>query len=449
MMNVVFFSLIAIAVLSGAWQGKMHEVSEASVTAAKAAVELVVGLIGQMALWLGFVRILQDGGLMNSLARALKPIMHRLFPDVPAQHPAMGAMILNLSANVLGLGNAATPFGLKAMVELNRLNKRAGVATDAMALFLVINTSGLAVLPLGVVAMRASLGSKDAAGIVIPSIIATFISTVIAVIIGRWLANRKQFSLEQFPLDVSPDVTSASHTQTERNAEEEAQLDADIKALQADSRGNIPTSWQHRLGVYAAYAIALVFVGLGVRTAMADPDPWASAKTIFSDWMMPAIMLFILLYGAARRVSLYQSFIAGAKEAFQLAVGIIPFLVAILAAIGMFRASGSMDVAIRMLKPVLEPIGLPAESLPMILIRPLSGSGALATMTDILKTSGPDTFVGYFVSVVSGSTETTFYVLAVYYGAVGIKAIRHTLWACLLADTVGIFISLLICRWFF
>jgi spore maturation protein SpmA len=436
-MNWVFLGLIVTAVLTGAFTGTMPKVTEASLSSAKSAVELAVGLIGQMTLWLGLVGVLREAGLLRSVANALTPIMRRLFPEIPADHPALGAMIMNIAANVLGLGNAATPFGLKAMQELDKLNERKGVTTNAMALFLVINTSGVAVLPLGVIAVRATLGSKDPAGVILPTLIATMCSTVIAVAACKLLERLPAFSADRYPaLAVDP----AANKTIDQAALKEAEALAQQKTSVLTWRGYVATL------IAAAVVVALI---QHVRSQDASLTAFEVTRGILSDWLLPLLILAIVTLGYQRNVKVYEAFIAAAKEGFQTVVTIIPFLVGILVAVGMFRASGAMDLLVKAVAPLLAPIGFPPEALPMSLIRPLSGSGALGVMTEVIKTHGPDSFVGYLVSVLNGSTETTFYVLALYFGAVQVKVLRHALLACLVADVAGPLGGFLACKLFF
>ncbi len=451
MLNWFFFFLVTGAVLMGAINGKMAAVSEASMASAKSAVELSLALVGQMGLWLGFMRVLQEAGLMRSLARVLAPVMRRLFPDVPADHPAMGAMILNLSANMLGLGNAATPFGLKAMVELNKLNRHPGVTTNAMALFLAINTSGVAVLPLGAVAMRATLGSQDAAGIVVPTLIATACGTLVAIVACKFFARLRGFSVERALVAQGAEGAAAvdggqAGAADGKNGAAEKQIEGLDKAetiASAEATGSVP-----RLAVMlAVWAVIAVFVARALSGG--EGGALAVARELLSGWLLPLLMLGIVTLGFVRKVRVYEAFIAGAKEAFQIAIAIIPFLIAILVSIGMFRASGAMDALTGILAPVTGLVGMPAEVLPMAIIRPLSGSGALAVMTETMRAFGPDSLVGYMVSIMSGSTETTFYVLAVYFGAVGVRATRHTVPSCLCADLTGMLMAVWMARVFF
>ncbi len=446
MLNWFFLILIAASAAAGAAAGTMQQVTDASMESAKSAVTLALALVGQMGLWLGFMRILQEAGLMRSLARALAPVMKRLFPDVPADHPAMGAMILNISANMLGLGNAATPFGLKAMVELNRLNTRPGVATNAMVLFLAINTSGVAVLPLGAVAMRAALGSHDAAGIIVPSMLATMCSTIVGILAVKLLSRLRAFDAGRAVLPDDAAAAGSAQNAAPPPPPGEAKI-AGLEQPEAAALDEKETSLPRLAAVLALWLLMLFLIGRAIFAAEERlPD---TLRAMLSGWLLPLIMLAIVSVGFVRKVRVYEVFIEGAKDAFGIAVKIIPFLIAILAAVGMFRASGAMDRLTALLGPVTGLIGMPPEALPMALIRPLSGSGALAVLTETMKACGPDSLAGYTVSVMSGSTETTFYVLAVYFGAVGVKATRHTVPCCLAADITGILAACWISRLFF
>ena len=436
-MNWIFTGLIVVSVLTGAFTGKMPAVTKAGIDSAKAAVELAIGLIGQMTLWLGFFGVLRQAGLMAGLARGLSPVMRRLFPEIPPDHPALGAMIMNIAANVLGLGNAATPFGLKAMQELDKLNPRRGVATNSMALFLAINTSGVAVLPLGAVAVRATLGSKDPAGIILPTLMATMFSTVTAVLVCKLLEHRKFFALERYA-EIAVEAGGAKAPDAEALKQAEALAQLEPKA----------PMWKVLVsaGLAATLAVAL---GLHVVNLPADVGGLEATRGILGDWLLPGLMLLIVLVGFGRDVKVYEAFITSAKEGFQVGTVIIPFLVAILVSIGMFRASGAMEAITTGLGPALATVGFPAEALPMALIRPLSGNGALGVMTEAMKTHGPDSFIGYLVSTINGGTETTFYVLALYFGSVQVRSLRHTLAACLAADFAGPTGALLACKLFF
>jgi spore maturation protein SpmA/spore maturation protein SpmB len=419
-MNIIFLSIVLIAFAAAGWRqlagglipgqpSSMEALSKAMVDSAAGAVELAIGLVGVMTLFLGLMKVAEAGGLLKIIARLIRPLMVRLFPDVPAEHPAMGAMILNLSANVMGLGNAATPFGIRAMQELNKLNPAPGTATDAMALFLAINTSSVTLLPTGVIALRAAAGSADPAAIFPTTLFATACSTLVAVVSAKLLARLCRNSAP-----APEDVTAAS----------DAPFDPPAFEL-----GGAPSA------PYPAWVSALALAGVLALIPL----------TVFygkalSPWIMPGLMAGFLIFGAARRVRVYEVFMEGAKEGFQVAIRIIPYLVAILAAVGMFRASGAMEAMVSLIGPWTAQVGLPAEALPMALMRPLSGSGAFAILAAIINDPaiGPDSYTGYLVSTLQGCTETTFYVLAVYFGAVQVRRIRYTLAAGLAADFAGI-----------
>lgn len=435
-MNWVFLALIVISVVTAAFNGTMPKLTESTVASAKSAVELAIGLIGQMTLWLGLVGVLREAGLLRSLANALRPVMSRLFPEVPPDHPALGAMILNLAANLLGLGNAATPFGLKAMQELDKLNTRKGVATNSMALFLTINTSAIA-LPLTVIGLRASAGSKDPAGIIVPTILAASFATLWAVLVCKLLERRSFFALERYgPVEVDVSKMQAPDAAALQKAEALAAVTAK------------PALWRQLVSALIALLVLVALVR-HVSSAPATSSAFDITRGLLSEWLLPVLILAIVTLGFGRQVKVYEAFIAAAKEGFQTVIAIIPFLVGVLVAVGMFRASGAMEFLVRALSPLLAPIGFPPEALPLALIRPLSGSGSLGLVSDGLRAYGPDSFVGYLLSVMVGSTETTFYVLALYFGAVQVKALRHTLAACLVSDFAGPIGALLVCRIFF
>jgi spore maturation protein SpmA len=393
----------------------MDALGKAMIDAAAGSVTLAIGLVGVMALFLGLMKVAEAGGLLQIIARTLRPVMVRLFPEVPADHPAMGAMILNMSANALGLGNAATPFGIRAMQELDRLNPCKGTATNAMALFLAINTSSVTLLPTGVIALRAAAGSADPAGILPTTLFATICSTTAAIVAVKVYGRYSAFP----PRDYRPGADETTNT-----AAEAAEPEAADEALPDEASAAYP-GWVSALvigGVVALIPLAILY-----------------GKSI-APWIIPSLMVALLGFGAARRVRVYECFVEGAKDGFQVALRIIPYLVAILVAVAMFRASGAMEAVIGPLGALTGLFGLPAEALPMALLRPLSGSGAYGILASLINDPaiGPDSYVGYLVSTFQGSTETTFYVIAVYFGAVQVRRLRHALAAALTADLAGI-----------
>ena len=429
-MNVVFFIIVLLAFLSAGWHqihwvpgdgdlSPMQALTEAMLESAAGSVELALGLVGVMTLFLGLMKVAEAGGMLTLLARLIRPLMVRLFPDVPPDHPAMGSMILNMSANAMGLGNAATPFGIRAMQELDKLNSRPGTATDSMVLFLAINTSNVTLMPTGVMALRAAAGSVDPAGILPTTLFATICSTITAVFAAKFFSRMTGRT--------RPDEIEKTATTGGESPEPED--------LAIEHTEGYPV-WV----CAAALCILFSLIPLTVLYGRA-----------LSPWIIPGLMLGFLTFGMIRRVRVYEVFVEGAKEGFQVALRIIPFLVAILVAVGMFRASGAMEAMVRVLGVWTQKIGLPAEALPMALLRPLSGSGAYGIMASIINNPdiGPDTYTGYLVSTLQGSTETTFYVLAVYFGAVQIRRIRHALPAALTADAVGIIAAVSICSFLY
>ena len=445
LLNWIWLGLILGAVLYAGWVGEiagpegtavsaMGEVSKAMFEGAKGAVSLVIGLVGAMMLFLGLMNVAREGGLLAWVTRGLRPLMVRLFPDVPEDHPAMGAMVMNFASNVLGLGNAATPFGLKAMSELSRLNPHPGVATDSMVLFLAINTSAITLMaPTGTMALRAAAGSEVPAAIWIPTIIATTCSTIAAISTVFLLRRRAGYAAR--PLPDPP----AAPTPTET-----AELDA---PLPTPSQPAGPL----RSGLVAAILLALawfLFQDVSGQLA-AGRSGMEVVRDVAASWPMPVLVLVMLLIGVTGRVRVYEATVAGAREGLEVGIRIVPFLVVILAAVAMFRASGLLDLLISALAPVTSLVGFPAEALPMAILRPLTGQGAYAVMAELLETHGPDSFVGLLVSTLQGSTETTFYVLTVYCGAAGVREVRHALPACLVGDIAGAIGATAACHLFF
>lgn len=429
-MNIVLLIIVGAALLFAGWsqivwvpvEGQMSPMeilSKSMIESAGGAVELAIGLVGVMTLFLGLMKVAEAGGMLKILAKLIRPLMVSLFPDVPPNHPAMGAMILNISANVMGLGNAATPFGIRAMQELDTLNTQKGTATNAMALFLAINTSSVTLLPTGVIALRASADSLNPAAILPTTLIATLGSTTVALIAAKLYSRWSK---------VKPLADEEVCEQPAKKPE------SDDEALPDD--GQAYPLWVSILAIMVLLSMVPVVLLYG---------------RVISPWIIPGLMIFFLGFGAVRRVRVYEVMVQGGKDGFQVALRIIPYLVVILVAVGMLRSSGAMDALIGLLGPVTGPFGLPAEALPMALLRPLSGSGAYGVMVSIISDPniGPDSYVGFLVSTLQGSTETTFYVLAVYFGAVQIKRIRHTMAAALTADAAGIIFAVWACQRFF
>lgn len=424
-MTIVFVALISIAVAVAALaqiqagpevvgpDSPMASLSRVIIESAGGAVTLSLGLIGVMALFLGLMKVAEAGGLLTIIARLLRPLMTRLFPEVPAEHPAMGAMIMNMAANMLGLGNAATPFGIKAMQHLDSLNPHKGTASNAMVLFLAINTSSITVLPTGIIALRTAAGSMDPAGIIPTTLAATVCSTTIAIIACKLY---QRFA----PL---PEASTS--------ALENTTVEPDEETLAMPTSGYPP---------WVAWLVVALVLALVPATVLYG--------TVVAPWIIPLLVLSMVLFGALRGVKVYEVFVEGARDGWNVAKTIIPYLVAILVAVAMLRESGAMALILSPLSALLGPLGLPGEALTMAMLRPLSGSGAYGFVASVLQDPaiGPDSYTGYLVSTLQGSTETTFYVLAVYFGAVRIKVYRHALPAALTADAAGVAGAVIACQ---
>ena len=368
---------------------------------AKTGFEIALGLTGVMCLWLGIMRIGEKGGAVDFLARAFGPLLRRLFPGVPAGHPAGASMLMNMAANMLGLDNAATPLGLKAMKELQELNPDRDTASDDMILFLVINTSAVTIVPVTIFTFRAQLGAADPTDIFLPILIATYCSTLTGLI-----------------------VTAAWQK---------------LNLLQP---------------VILAYlgAMTAAIAGLVAYFARLDQAALESQSSVLANVLIFGIIIAFMLGAVRRKVDLYDTFVEGAKDGFKVAVGIIPYLVAMLVAIGVFRASGALDFILDGVRGAVGALGGDSrwvDGLPTALMKPLSGSGARGMMIETMTAHGADSFAGRLASVIQGSTETTFYVLAVYFGSVGIRRTRHAVVCGLAADLAGVIAAIVVSYLFF
>jgi spore maturation protein SpmA len=407
--------------------GRTEAVTSATFDAAKASLMSIALPLGAvMALWLGIMRLAEKSGAVERLSGLLRPLLTRLFPDVPADHPAMGAMVMNIAANMLGLGNAATPLGLRAMQGLESLNPRPGTATNAMCTFLAINTSSVQLIPATAVGILAAAGATHPTSIIGTALVATTCSFMTGIISVKLLQRLPMFALPPTP---SPALAKEEET-------------ADIPATLA-----LPplTLWRKLfLAAYVALFAGTVW-HLVISRSVGTSLPISVIQSL-SLVAIPFLIGFFPLYGALRGVAVYEEFIEGAKEGIQVALRIFPYLVAILVAVGIFRAAGGIDLLTRMLAPLLDLIGLPAQVLPLVLVRPLSGSAATGLFAEIVKACGPDSYAAQLAGTILGGTETTLYVLAVYFGSVAIRRGRHALAAGLLADAAGVAASLVICR---
>ncbi|MCD8318847.1 MAG: spore maturation protein [Paraprevotella sp.] len=368
---------------------------------AKTAFEISLGLTGVLSLWMGIMKIGEKGGLVNWLAKGLSPLFCKLFPDIPKNHPVIGNIFMNISANMLGLDNAATPLGMKAMEELQELNPHKDTATNPMIMFLVLNTSGLTLIPVAIMVYRAQMGATQPTDIFIPILLVTFVSTLVGIVV-TCLYQRINL------------------------------LDRGLLLM---------------LGGACAVVAAIVW-----GFSRLDKDDMNLWSTTIANILLFCIIIAFIVAGVCKRINVYDAFIEGAKEGFSTAVRIIPYLVAILVSIGVFRASGAMNLLTDSIAGLVKACGGNAdfvEALPTALMKPLSGSGARGMMVDAMKTYGADSFVGRLSCIFQGSTDTTFYILAVYFGSVGIKNTRHAVPCGLLADLGGVIAAIAVAYFFF
>jgi len=408
MLNIIWiaFFLIAFAValfklLVLGDNEIFNQIMQAMFALSKTAFEIALGLTGILALWLGIMKIGERSGFVELLTRGLSPLFTRLMPEVPKNHPALGAMVMNISANALGLDNAATPLGIKAMQELQKLNPLKDTASNAQILFLVINTSAVTLFPVTIFTYRAQMGSANPTDVFIPLLIATYFSTLIGLIT---VAAVQKINL----------------------------LDRVVLMY---------------LGGFSAFVF-----GLLAYFSSLEQSQMLVQSAIISNVVIFSLVIAFIVAAAWQRVNAYEAFIEGAKEGFSTAVMIIPYLVAMLVAIGVFRASGALDLLADGIRAGVLALGMDdrfVDALPTALMKPFSGSGARAMMIDTMEVHGADSFAGRLASIVQGSTETTFYVLAVYFGAVGIQKIRHAVACGLAADVAGITAAILVAYWFF
>lgn len=435
MLNYIWLALIVLAVVLGGLEGRLNAVTDAAFDAAKTAVmTIALPLIGITALWLGIMRLAEKAGLIVTLARRLRPVLRRLFPDVPQEHPAMGSILMNLAANMIGLTNAATPLGLRAMTDLEKLNPRPGTATNAMCTFLALNTSSVQLLPTTAIGIMAAAGSTNPTAIVGTALIATIGSTAAGIFAVKTLEKLRWFRLPPFERPPGGRAPGAPSEGLEPNS--------------IEGVGNTAPAWGKLvLAIYGVF-LAVAFIQLMRQTPASGETAtlFLRAMNAVSVLAIPFFLSFFPLYAALHRVRVYEEFVEGAKEGFQVAVRIIPFLVAMLMAIGTFRAAGGVDMLARGLRPVLDLMQFPVDLLPLCLTRPLSGSATIGLFADVVKTFGPDSLLARMAGTILGSTETTFYVIAVYFGSVSVRKTRHAVAAGLLADLAGMIAAIVVCR---
>ena len=408
MLSLIWLGFFLVAFISTLYQwlmfGDPHifaKVVSASFDMAKLGVEIAIGLIGVLCLWLGFFQIAERAGLIQTLARWLSPLFHHLMPEIPKGHPAVGSVTMNLAANVLGLDNAATPMGLKAMQDLQSLNTSPETATNAQILFLVLNTSSVTLLPVTIFLYRTQQGATDPTAVFIPILLATSASTLVGLLMVAWIQRLKLWQ---------PVV----------------------------------------LAYFAVFAVlmALFITYLGGLS----PASLSEQSSLIGNFTLLSVIATFLFMGWYRKINVYEAFIDGAKQGFEVCVKLIPFLVGMLVAIGVLRASGALDVLLTMLRILIEWLGVNTDFVPAVptaLMKPLSGSGARAMMLETMNTYGVDSFPATVSAIVQGSTETTFYVLAVYFGSVGIRRVRHAVTCGLIADLTGVITAIAVGYWFF
>ena len=401
---IAFFVIAFIFAIIGLLMGDttiFQKIVDSTFDSSKNAFEISLGLTGVLALWLGIMKIGEKAGVVNVLARILSPVFSKLFPDIPKNHPVMGSIFMNIASNMLGLDNAATPTGLKAMSQMQELNNQKDTATNPMIMFLVLNTSGLTIIPTTILAFRASYGAATPTDVFIPILLATAVATIAGIIITA--------------------------------------LWQKINILQ-------PV-------LLATLGSIIAFVGIIIWAfGQMDKDTMGQVTSLASNLILLGIILSFILAGVWKKINVYDAFIEGAKEGFTTAVKIIPYLVAILVGIGVFRASGAMDMLINGIAWCIKQCGLNTDfvgALPTAFMKPLSGSGARGLMLEAMKNYGPDSFIGRLSCIFQGSTDTTFYILAVYFGSVNIKYTRHAVACGLLADLAGVIAAIFIAYLFF
>ena len=406
-LNYIWIGFFATAFLIAAVQLAMGNtevfpaIMNSTFESAKTAFDISLGLTGVLSLWMGIMKIGERGGIVNLLARWLSPLMTRLFPDIPAGHPVFGHIFMNFSANMLGLDNAATPLGLKAMEGLQELNTKKDTATNAMIMFLVLNTSGLCLIPVGVMVYRAQMGAEQPTDVFIPILIATTIATLAGMVITSIYQRINLFN-------------------------------------------------RVILGTVAGLCLIVAgVIWMGTQVYRETMNTWS---TTAANVILFSIIMTFILSGLRHKVNVYEAFVEGAKGGFETAIRIIPYLVAILVAIGVFRASGAMDFLIGGIGRAVEACGGNSDyvaALPTAIMKPLSGSGARGMMVDAMQTYGADSFVGRLSCIFQGATDTTFYILAVYFGSVGVRKTRHAVTAGLLTDLCGVIAALVVGYIFF
>jgi spore maturation protein SpmA len=443
MLNAVWSFLLLCGLIVGAFMGTLKPTMDAVFTVCQDVVmTIALPLAGKIMLWLGVLRVMEKAGLMELIARALAPLLRFLFPEVPATHPAMGAMTMNISANLLGLGNSATPMGLKAMEHLQELNPQKHTATNAMCMFLALNTAGLTLIPFTAITFLSNGGMKNPYGIIFPTIASTGCAAMIAVLTAKLLQGMPMFRVSRKDDDVdAPDATGKKrpfHLTTLRLGVLIAVAAAFAAGVLLQFAPAAQDSFLEKTGLKTVMQQEAAKKQAAQQHAAEKAPPkeltWIDK---ISATAIPFVLLATVLVGLARGVPIYEAAVEGAKEGFEIALRIMPFLVIMLSGITVFRASGALILVEHGLRPLLDWIHLPVELLPMAIMRPLSGSGSSGLLNEMILRPEVSDFLKYTAAIMYGSTETTFYVLAVYFGSVGVTRIRHALAVGIVADIVG------------
>ncbi len=458
MLNAIWAFLILTAVvvggLTGAYSGEANLTETAFAMAEAAVMKTALPLSGILMMWLGMMKLAEASGMVRSLARVLSPGMRLLFPDVPRDHPASGAMVMNFAANMLGIGNAATPLGLKAMAELEKINPRPGTASNAMCTFLAINTSSVTLIPATAIAVLATAGVATPERIVITALGATLCSTAVAIAAVK--------TLERLPWFRAAPVETASAGSEGNETAREDPVEPALSSPPPVARGRL-MAFASAAACFGLLALVLelnpgwgesvrVWLGGAADSAAGAAEVESPGRRFFNAaaaMAIPYVFLLIVGYAWVRRLPVFELFVDGAKEGFQVALRIMPYLVAMLVAMGLFRDSGSLALLGKLLGPVLAFLGFPVDLLPMAVMRPLSGGASVGLLAEIAARPDLADGVKYTAATMFGSTETTFYVLAVYFGSVSIRKTRHAVAAGLLADATGIAAAVWFCRMFF
>ncbi|MBE6322036.1 MAG: hypothetical protein II734_01510 [Paludibacteraceae bacterium] len=406
-LNYIWIGLFAIGVIIGVVKlflgdfNAMPEMMDSIFSMSNLAFDMTIGLTGTLTFWMGVMKVGEDSGLINKLAKKLSPVLVKLFPEIPKDHPALSSLFMNISANMLGLDNAATPIGLKAMQEMQSINKQKDTASNSMIMFLTLNTSGLTIIPVSIMAYRSKFGAADPTDIFIPLLLTTMCSTLVGLLV--------------------------------------------VCAIQKINLLN-----KTLLATFAG--ISLFVAGIFTAVSSLDSEQMQIFCRVLTSILILGCIMFFLFSGVRKKINVYDSFVEGAKGGFHIAVSLIPYCVAILAAIGVFRASGALTMLQSGVSRFVEWLGFNSDfvgAIPVALMKPLNGAGARGMMIECFNSFGPDSFVGHLASILQGSTDTTFYILAIYFGSVGIKKYRYAVATGLIADAAGMIAAVLLCYVFF